>query len=87
MAKKATPDVDLAQFNEFTFQGKSFLVKRKFRVGRFLKTLSDSPVDAIELALDEKSYDVFLDLEIDMDDLKEFLELLSQTLAGTSAGN
>lgn len=87
MPKKTTPDVDLEAFNEFTFQGLNFLVKRKFKVGRFLKTLSESPIDAIEIALEEESYDRFLDLEIDMNDLKEFLELMSNTLSGTSSKN
>lgn len=85
--KPVTPDVDLAAFNEFTYEGKKFFVKRKMKIGRFLRSLNTSPIDALEVALEEDSFERFLDLEMDMDDLKEFLELLSNVLAGTDAGN
>lgn len=86
-SKKSNPDADLKAFNEFEYDGQKFLVKRKMKIGRFLRTLNVSPVDALEIALEEESFERFLDLEMDMDDLKEFLELLSNVLAGSSAGN
>lgn len=85
--KKITPDVDTSLYSEFEFQGEAYRVKKKFKVARFLKTLSESPVDAIEIALDEDSYERFLDLEITMDELKEFLEGLSNALSGASLKN
>jgi hypothetical protein len=84
---KATPDEDLREFNEFVFQDEVYRVKRKFKVARFLKALDTSPVAAIEFALEEDSYEKFLDLEIDMEDLKEFLEQLANTMSGTNSGN
>lgn len=85
--KTVTPDADLKEFNEFSFQNEMFRVKRAFKIGRFLKTLNTSPVDAIEFALEEESYEKFLDLEMTMDDLKEFLELLSNVMSGSTLKN
>lgn len=83
---KPTPDHDL-ESRSFDFADKTFFVKRKYKIGKFLKTLNDSPVDAIEIVLEEQSYNEFLELEMDMDDLKEFLEKMSGALAGSSLGN
>jgi hypothetical protein len=71
----------------FEFQGQAFYVKKKFKVGRFLKVLNDSPVDALEMVLSENSYENFLDLEITMDELKDFMETLSESLSGGALGN
>lgn len=85
--KKAVPDDDLKEYNQFEFSSITFRVNKVFKIGRFLRTLNSDPVGAIEIALDPQSFDLFLDLEMSMDDLKEFMELLSNTLSGTSSGN
>lgn len=85
---KLVPADDLEnEFTSFEFKGENYLVKKKFKIARFLKTLNESPVDAIEIALASDSYDRFLDLEIDMDELKEFLECLSEAMSGSSLKN
>ena len=71
----------------FEFQGESFGVRSRFKVGRFLKLLNESPVDALEMVLTEDSYEKFLDLEITMDELKDFMESLSESLSGGALGN
>lgn len=85
-ARRVTPDADFAR-KSFTFQGEVYGVREKFKVGRFLRSLADAPVDAIELVLEEDSFERFLDLEISMDELKEFLEGLSGALSGDSSKN
>jgi hypothetical protein len=84
--KKVTPDADFSR-KSFTFQGETYVVREKFKVGRFLKSLAEAPVDAIELVLEEDSFERFLDLEISMDELKEFLEGLSNALSGSDSKN
>jgi len=71
----------------FEFQGQTFEVRTRFKVGRFLKILNENPMDALELALTEDSNERFLDLEIDMDELKEFMGLLSEAISGATLGN
>lgn len=83
---KAVPADDF-NTKTFEFQGEVFTVRERFKVGRFLKSLSDAPVDAIELVLEEHSFEKFLDLEITMDELKEFLEGLSEAMSGSSSKN
>lgn len=84
--RKAVPADDL-NVQEFEFQGETYAVKKKFKIAKFFKKLNSEPIDAIELALTEESYNKFEDLEMDMDDLKEFLEGLSGAMAGTTAKN
>lgn len=85
---KLVPADDLeSEFTSFEFKGENYLVKRKFKIARFLKALNDAPVDAIEIALAADSYEKFLDLEIDMDELKEFLEGLSTAMSGAGLKN
>lgn len=67
----------------FEFQEQSFIIKKKYKIGRFLKMLNDAPIDALEIILEEESYERFLDLEMDMDDLKSFLEELSKAMGGS----
>jgi len=71
----------------FEFQGQTFEVRTRFKVGRFLKTLNDNPMEALEYALAEESNERFLDLEMDMDELKQFMELLSNAISGGGLGN
>lgn len=81
---KLTPDHEAKAFE---FAGQTFGVKRKFMIGRFLKVLNTSPVDAIEIVLEPDSFEAFLDLEMDMDDLKEFLNRMSNALSGDELKN
>lgn len=83
---KALP-VEDGMLNEFEFQGETYYVRTKYKVGRFLKKLNESPVDALELVLVDSSYEKFLDLEITMDELKDFMDQLSTVLSGVGSGN
>lgn len=85
--KKVTPDHDM-ELNSFEFDGQVFYVRKKFKVGRFLKNLTKDPASSVEIALTEDSYERFLDLEMDLDnDFAAFLEGLSNALSGKSLGN
>lgn len=79
--------VNDTELKSFDFQGETFFVKDRFKVGRFLRSLSESPVDAIEIVLVPDSFEKFLDLEITMDELKDFLEGLSNAMAGSDLKN
>lgn len=79
--------VDDQEMKSFEFQGETYYVKNKFKVARFMRTLNDSPIDAIELVLPDADFNRFLDLEMSMDDLKDFLEGLSTALAGAPSKN
>jgi hypothetical protein len=85
-ARKALP-VEDGMLNDFEFQGETYYVRTKYKVGRFLKTLNESPVDALELVLTDASYNKFLDLEITMDELKDFMDKMSTAISGDSLGN
>lgn len=84
--KRIALDAD-NEFKTFEFQGETYTVKNKFKVGRFLRTLNESPVDAIELVLLPEDFERFLDLEITMDELKDFLEGMSNAMSGTGLKN
>jgi hypothetical protein len=83
---KALP-VEDGMLNDFEFQGETYYVRTKYKVGRFLKTLNENPVDALELVLVDASYEKFLDLEITMDEMKDFMDALSNVLSGVGSGN
>lgn len=85
-AKKSVPGNDL-EMKTFDFHGETYHVKNKFKVARFMRTLNESPVDALELVLPEEDFERFLDLEMTMDDLKDFLEGMSNAMAGTGSKN
>jgi hypothetical protein len=84
---RVTPEEDLKEFTEFEFQGETYQTKRKFKMFKFFKTLSDNPVEAVALALTEDSVTRLEDKELDMDDFRELLELISNAIAGTNSGN
>lgn len=85
---KVTPDKDLENVTSFTFNNETFYVKTKFKVGRFLKTLNESPVDAIEFVLVPESFEKFLDTEMDIKtDLPVFMDALSTAVSGEKMGN
>lgn len=79
--------VNDTEMKSFEFQGEVFYVRDKFKVGRFLKSLADAPVDAIEIVLAPVSFEKFLDTEMSMDELKDFLEGLSEAMAGSPSKN
>lgn len=85
-AQKQLPHED-GSTKSFEFQDQAFDVRKKFKIGRFLKVINNDPMGALELALTEDSYDRFLDLEIDMDELKAFMDLLSNALSGGDLKN
>lgn len=85
--KRAVPADDFSEFTSFEYEGETYHVRKKFKIAKFLKKLNSEPIDAIELALEEGSYARFEDLDMDMEDLKTFLEGLSNAMSGTSAKN
>lgn len=84
---KVTPEEDLKEFTEFEFQGETYRTKRKFKMFKFFKTLSDNPVEAVALALDDDSVTRLEEKELGMEDFRELLELISNSIAGTNSGN
>lgn len=84
---KSVPADDMLSAKQFEFDGETYKVKSKFKVARFLREINTSPIDAIEIVLEPEDFERFLDLEMDMEDLKAFLEGLSNALAGTSSKN
>lgn len=86
MVAKPVPADDF-ELKSFTYEGEVYFVKNKFKIFKFFKALNENPVTAIELALEEDSYDRLEQLEIDMEDFKTILEGISDVLAGTTSGN
>jgi hypothetical protein len=84
---KATVADDLLEYTEFEFQGEVYKTKRKFKMFKFFKTISENPVEAVALALEEESLARLEEKELDMDDFKDLLELISNAIAGTDSGN
>lgn len=82
-----TPDMDTFNYVTFEYAGEAYSVKKKFKIGRFLKVINENPMDAIEIALTEESYEKFLDLEITMDELKEFMESVASAISGSGLKN
>lgn len=83
---KAVPANDL-ETKTFEFQGETYEIKKKFKMMKFFRRLSENPVEALSLALTEESLERLEELELDMDDFKTLIEALSQGLAGTNSGN
>lgn len=84
--RKAVPADDYG-VKTFEFQGETYRVKKKFKVAKFMRRINSEPIDAIELVLVPEDFARFEDLEMDMDELKEFLEGLSSALSGDSLKN
>lgn len=87
MPTKRVVPADDSNTKTFEFQDETYRVKKKFKVAKFLRQLNTAPVDAIELVLVPEDFEKFLELEMDMDELKDFLEGLSSAMAGTSLKN
>ena len=85
--KKRVPADDMMSSQQFEFQGDVFTVKKKFKIARFLRDINTAPIDAIELVLEPEDFERFLDMEMDMDELKAFLEGLSNALSGSDLKN
>jgi hypothetical protein len=83
----ANPSTDLLEFNEFVFQGETYKVKRKFKMMKFFRTISENPVDAVALVVEDESLARLEDKDLDMDDFKDLLELISNAISGTDTGN
>lgn len=83
MATKRAVPADDTELKSFEFQGETYRVKNKFKVARFMRQLNTAPIDALELVLVEEDFEKFLDLEITMEELGEFLEALSNVMAGS----
>lgn len=83
---RAVPADDM-EMQTFDFAGETYHVKKRFKVVKFMRTLNDSPIDAIELVLPEEDFERFLELEMTMDELKDFLEEMSNAMSGASLKN
>lgn len=83
---RAVPANDLA-VKSFDFDGETYYVKSKFPMFKFFKQLNENPVLAMSLALEGESLERLEGKDMDMEDFKNLLESLSQTLAGTNSGN
>jgi len=83
---KPTPADDY-EFKTFEFDGETYRVKNKFKMVKFFKTLNDNPVLALEYVVEPEDFAKLEDIEMDMDDLQRLVEAISQSIAGTNAGN
>lgn len=87
MVRATSVPADDYEYKTFEYDGQVYRIKSKFKMFKFFKELTENPVGAIALAVEEEDYARLEDLEIDMDDFKTILEGISNTLAGTSSGN
>lgn len=86
MPRVNTPSEDL-NYKVFEYRGEEYRIKSKFKLFKFFKMISENPILAIELAVEEDDFARLENLEIDMDDFKELLEGISNVLAGSDAKN
>lgn len=75
------------QTKTFEFQGETYTVKLKFQMFKFFKLIGSSPIEAISLALAPESLARLDEKELDMDDFKKLLEIISETISGTDSKN
>lgn len=87
MAVNKVPADDVSPYNAFTFKGEEYFTKKKFRMLKFFKALDENPVTAVSYALEEESLARLEEQELEMDDFKDLLEAISNSIAGTSSGN
>lgn len=85
-ARKVTPDADLGT-KTFEYDGQTYVIRNKFKIGKMFRALNENPIEALEIVLEEESFERFEDLEMDMDDFKKFMESMSEALGGASAKN
>lgn len=83
----SVPSDDYVEFKTFEFDGEIYRVKTKFKMFKFFKQITENPVGAIELAVEPSDYAKLEELDLDMEDFKNILEGISNTLSGDSAGN
>lgn len=75
----AAPGKDL-EFVTVEFKGEELLVKEKFKVWKFMKILERSPIEAIDMILDEGSVEILDELEFTIPELKQLLADLVDAL-------
>lgn len=85
--RKVTPDVDMEKRKTFVFRDETFDLRTRFKIGKFFRLLEQNPVTALELIMQPESFEKFEELEMDMDEFKEFMEAMSECLSGGSAKN
>lgn len=83
---KVNPSDDL-NVKQFEYRGELFTVKSKFKMLKFFKALQSDPASAIELVIEDEDYARLEELEMDINDLKELLEKVSECISGDSLGN
>lgn len=83
---RVTPDSDL-DTKTFEYDGQTYTIRRKFKIGKMFRALNENPIEALEIVLEEDSYQRFEDLEMDMDDFKRFMESMSEAVGGSTAKN
>lgn len=87
MPRVASVPADDYEYKTFEYAGEVYRVKSRFKMFKFFKEITENPVGAIALAVEEEDFARLSELEINMEDFKQILEGISNTLAGDTAGN
>ena len=81
------PDVDLNPGKKFEFQGSTYVLKTRYKIGKFFKALDTNPIIALEIIMEQESFDTFADLELSMEEFEEFMDKMSNALSGSNSKN
>lgn len=71
----------------FFFNEEIFTVRNKYKIGKFFRALESNPVEALQIILTEESFEKFENLEIDMEDFKNFIEEMAKAASGSDTKN
>ncbi len=75
-------ELNANDYHEFEFNGEVYKVKKKFKRLRFLRLISENPVEAFALAFDESELDRLEDKDLSEEEFEDLLEIVGKTLLG-----
>lgn len=77
-------DAELADssFIEFTFQGETYRVKKRFKRLRFMRLLGSNPGEAMAMALHDDDLEILEDMDLSDEEFGELLEAISEAMVG-----
>ena len=84
--RKTAPDVDL-DTNYVLWDGVQYEVKKRFKVGKFLRLISSNPGEALVEIFTPEALEAYEELEFTMAEFGEFMTEVASAIGGSDSKN
>jgi hypothetical protein len=75
-------EISVGDYIPVTLLDAEFLLRKKFPMLRFLRTVNKDPIEALELVFEEDSWERLQNTDMDAADLQSVVETVSASLVG-----